>query len=114
VVSDRSVYSSLAYQGFGRGLALDDLRAMNGWATQGRWPDLVVLIDVDPAVAAARVTREPDRIERADIDFHARVRTGFLELAAADPGRWTVVAGSDVEDTVSVNVRRVVRERLGL
>jgi dTMP kinase len=114
VVSDRSAYSSLAYQGFGRGLVLDDLRGMNGWAVQGRWPDLVVLIDLDPAAAFARLTREADRIEQADMEFHKRVRTGFLQLAATDPGRWVVIAGSDDLETVATNIRKVVRDRLGL
>jgi dTMP kinase len=114
VVSDRSAYSSLAYQGFGRGLPLDELRNMNGWALQGRWPDVVILLDLDPAAATARLKRDPDRIEQADIEFHRRVRTGFLQMAAADPGRWTVVAGSDDEDTVAATIRDVVRQRLGL
>jgi len=114
VVSDRSAYSSLAYQGFGRGLVLDELRGMNGWAVQGRWPDLVILIDLDPAAAFARLTREADRIEQADMEFHKRVRTGFLQLAATDPGRWVVVAGTDDLETVATNIRKVVRERLGL
>jgi dTMP kinase len=114
VVSDRSAYSSLAYQGFGRGLPLDDLRGMNGWAVQGRWPDLVILLDLDPAAAFARLTREADRIEQADMEFHKRVRTGFLQLAATDPGRWVVVAGTDDNETVATNIRKVVRDRLGL
>ena len=114
VVSDRSAYSSLAYQGYGRGLALDDLRGMNGWAMQGRWPDLVILLDLDPGVAIARLTREPDRIEQADMEFHKRVRTGFLQLAAADPGRWVVISGTDDEDTVAAKIRMVVSDRLGL
>ncbi len=114
VVSDRSGYSSLAYQGFGRGLALDDLRGMNGWAMQGRWPDLVILIDLDPGAALARHAREPDRIERADMEFHKRVRTGFLQLAATDPGRWVVIAGTDDEDTVAAKIRMAVSDRLGV
>ena len=114
VVSDRSAYSSLAYQGYGRGLALDDLRGMNGWAMQGRWPDLVILLDLDPAAAIARLTREPDRIEQADMEFHKRVRTGFLQLAASDPGRWVVIPGTDDEDTVAAKIRMVVSERLGV
>lgn len=114
VVSDRSAYSSLAYQGFGRGLPLDDLRSLNGWATEGHWPTLVLLLDLDPTSAMARLKRDPDRIEQADMEFHKRVRTGFLQLAAADPGRWAVIAGSDDEDKVATNIREVVRQRLGL
>jgi dTMP kinase len=114
VVSDRSAYSSLAYQGFGRGLPLEDLRSLNGWATEGYWPTLVILLDLDPTAAMARLKRGPDRIEQADMEFHKRVRTGFVQLAASDPGRWVVIAGSDDEDTVAANIRDVVRQRLGL
>jgi dTMP kinase len=114
VVSDRSAYSSLAYQGYGRGLALDDLRGMNGWAMQGHWPDLVILLDVDPVAAIGRLTREPDRIEQADMEFHRRVRTGYLQLAAIDPGRWVVVGATEEEATVAAKIRLVVKERVGL
>ena len=92
VVSDRSVYSTLAYQGYGRGLDLDDLRRLNDWALGGRWPDVVVLLDAPAEVLAARLAkRELDRFEAAGAEFHDRVIAGFRSMADADPDRWIVV-----------------------
>ncbi len=115
VVSDRSVYSTLAYQGYGRGLPLDDLRTINDWAMGGRWPDLVVLLDVPGHVAAARMAkRELDRFERAGDDFHRRVVEGFRTLAAADPDRWVTVTADGDKDAVAEHIRREVSARLAI
>lgn len=115
VVSDRSVYSTLAYQGYGRGLPLDELRTVNHWAIGGRWPDLAVLIEVDPATLDARTSaRVKDRFELESGDFHQRVRHGFAEMATADPAHWAVVDGNADPDTVYERLRAVVRERLGI
>lgn len=114
VVSDRSVYSSLAYQGYGRGLPVAQVRAVNAWAVAETWPDLVILLTVPDAVAAERMSRrELDRFERAGPEFHARVVTGFAEMAAADPARWVVVDASRPVDTVARDVHDLVRARLG-
>lgn len=114
VVSDRSVYSTLAYQGYGRGLPIDEVRAINGWALGDTWPDLVILLTVPPAVAAERMSRrELDRFEQAGDEFHARVDAGFAEMAAADPEHWVVVDASGPLDAVSRRIRTAVRERLG-
>lgn len=115
VVSDRSVYSTLSYQGYGRGLELDEIRRINDWAVGGRWPDLVILIDADPDVIAERLRdRQLDRFERQDHLFHQRVAEGFRQLAAADPQRWAVIDGAEPLDDVVDAVRRTVRERLGI
>jgi len=115
VISDRSVYSSLAYQGYGRGLALDQVRAVNEWAIGGRWPDLVVLLDVPAAQLARRMRRrELDRFERAGPEFYERVNEGFRRLAAAEPRRWVVVSGDAPIDVVADVIREAVRERLGV
>jgi dTMP kinase len=115
VVSDRSVYSTLAYQGYGRMLPLDEVREINQWAVHSWWPELVVLIDVDPAVLDERMRdRDLDRFEREGDDFHARVRAGFNEMAAADPHRWVVVDGNRPLDAVEADIVVAVRERLGL
>jgi dTMP kinase len=108
VVADRFIASSLAYQGFGRGLGLDEVRRLNEWATHGLWPDLTVLIDVPPDVAAARFADERDRFEDAGHDFHRRVAGGYAALAAAEPDRWIVVDGSAGVDEVAARVRRAV------
>lgn len=115
VVSDRSVYSTLAYQGFGRGLAIDDVRRINDWAIDGCWPELVVLIDVDPSLLAERMAgRELDRFEQETDDFHDRVRAGFRTLAEHEPDRWIVVDGSGPADEVTAHITRAVHDRIGV
>lgn len=115
VVSDRSVYSSLAYQGYGRGLPVAEVRAVNQWALGDTWPDLVVLLTVPSAVAAERMSRrELDRFEQAGDEFHDRVDAGFAEMAAADPHRWLVVDASGPVDAVARRIRDGVTERLGV
>ena len=104
VVSDRSALSSVAYQGYGRGLGAKQVRAINDWAIGGRWPDLAVLIDADPAVMATRLQRAPDRLEQAGDGFHERVRAGYLAMVAAEPHRWVVVDGTGSEDEVAAAV----------
>jgi len=105
VVSDRSVHSTLAYQGYGRGLDLNELRAINDWALGGLWPSRVVLLDGPDDVLAARIRgRDFDRFERAGADFHRRVVDGFRELAAADPDRWVVVDATGDPDDVAKRV----------
>ncbi len=115
VVSDRSVYSTLAYQGYGRELPLAEVREVNQWAIGGRWPDLVLLIDVDPAVLEQRMRgRELDRFEQEGDEFHQRVRDGFRAMATADPTHWAVVDGSRAPDHVAATIRSLVRDRLGV
>lgn len=113
VVTDRYAGSSLAYQGFGRGLPLGEVRSLSAWATGDLWPDLVILMDVEPAVSASRLACELDRLELAGAGFHERVAVGFRALAAADPERWVVVDGDGTVDEVATQVRNVVAERLG-
>lgn len=106
VISDRFSDSTKAYQGYGRGLPLDVISTVNEFACDGLRPDLTILLDVAPETAHARMRgREhatgtsADRIERAGDAFHARLRTGFAELAAAEPERIKVVdANGDVEE----------------
>ncbi len=129
VVCDRFVDASLAYQGVGRGLGLEVVRAVNAAATGGLTPDLTLLLDVDPAVGLARVrdassTRTiagpdgaarwsgGDRIERETLAFHERVREGFLSLARIEPHRITVIDARGSVDDVHAEIRRVVEEFL--
>jgi dTMP kinase len=103
VVTDRYLYSSLAYQAFGRGLELQSVRALSDFAGAPE-PDLVVLITVSPEVRAQRLKATPDRIEASGGDFHQRVDVGFKTLAAADPQRWAVIDGDGSVDEVAALV----------
>ena len=115
VVSDRSVYSSLAYQGHGRGLDLPMLRTVNDWALDGRWPDLVILLDLDHDVAMQRLaSRSLDRFERETTDFFSRIRAGFLAMAADEKHRWVVLDAARTADEIESDVRHAVREKFGL
>jgi dTMP kinase len=115
VISDRSVYSTLAYQGYGRGLDLDAIRTINRWATKDRWPDLVLFIDVPDDVLERRMRgRTLDRFELEGRDFHARVRDGFAAMAAADPTVWATIDGSGSVTRVGELIDQALAERLGL
>ena len=103
VVTDRFSHSSLAYQGHGRGLGLDDVRHLSAWATSGLWPDVVVLVDVPEEVARARAQGQ-DRFESEDRSFHERVAEGYRQLAQEDPERWRVVDGCGTVDEVAARV----------
>ncbi len=105
VITDRYVDSSLAYQGAGRALELDDVRRLSQWATGGLVPDLTVLLDIDPVIGLARATGTPDRIEQESLDFHRRVRAGFLALAGQDPQRYVVVSAIDPAEQVQQSLR---------
>ncbi|SEE82266.1 dTMP kinase [Streptomyces sp. Ag109_O5-10] len=108
VISDRYIDSSVAYQGAGRDLSPTEVARINRWATAGLVPHLTVLLDVEPETARERFTEAPDRLESEPAEFHARVRAGFLTLAASDPGRYLVVdAGQEPE-----SVTTVIRARL--
>ncbi|MFZ9483524.1 MAG: dTMP kinase [Ilumatobacteraceae bacterium] len=115
VVSDRSVYSTLAYQGYGRRLPVDDIRRINDWAIEGLWPELVILLDAPAEVLAARMAgRELDRFEQESSDFFERVSAGFRTMAAAEPDRWVTIDAGLSADEVTDLIRTAVRNRLGL
>ncbi len=114
VVCDRYAASTLAYQGYARGVDLGTVERTNDTATGGLYPDLSVLLDIEPEVGLARKSEGPlDRIERERIEFHRRARDGFLQLARNEPGRWLVLDGSDPEETISRAVWQRVSENLG-
>lgn len=104
VVSDRSVYSSLAYQGAGRGLGIDEVRRVNEAGLQGVWPDTVILLRVAPERGLARED-EADRISVEGIDLQQRVAVAYDGLAADEPDRFVVVdAGLGVEEVVRLSL----------
>ncbi|MBI4287023.1 MAG: dTMP kinase [Chloroflexi bacterium] len=93
VICDRYVYSTVAYQGYGRNLEARLIKQLNEAATGGLHPDLVVYLDVPPEAALQRKTETTDmgRFEKEELAFHQRVRRGYMEQAAAEPHRWFVV-----------------------
>jgi len=110
VISDRYVDSSLAYQGAGRALDIEDVKRINGWATGGLVPDLTVLIDTPPSVGLARLGGAADRIESEPLEFHERVRREFRVLAAAEPARYLVLDGTLPQEQISSLIYDRVRE----
>lgn len=112
VVSDRYTGSSLAYQGHGRGLPLDEVARLSHFATLGLDADVVVLLDLDTEEAASRRGPHLDRLEAAGARFHRRVAEGFASLAAADPAHWVVVDASGPPELVARRVWEAVSGRL--
>ncbi|MFI1103705.1 dTMP kinase [Streptomyces melanogenes] len=114
VISDRYIDSSVAYQGAGRDLSPTEIARINRWATGGLVPNLTVLLDVAPETARERFTEAPDRLESEPPEFHARVRAGFLTLAAADPSRYLVVDAGQEPEAVTTVVRHRLDQMLPL
>jgi dTMP kinase len=114
VLCARFADSTLAYQGYGAGLPLDELRSIARVATGGLEPDLTILLDVDPAIGIRRKTGDArNRFEASfDLEFHRRVREGFLDLARAEPERWRVIDSARRIDPVFADVLEVALEAL--
>ena len=91
VLCDRHIDSTVAYQGYGRGLDLESIHNLNNIATSGLKPDLTIVLDVDVETSQSRVGKEKDRMESAGVEFFERVRNGFLEIAKQEPNRVKVV-----------------------
>ena len=113
VVCDRFIGSSVAYQGYGRGLDIDIVRAVSGWAAGGLWPDLVIVLTVPRDESERRTGGARDRIEAAGDAFHERVARGFLEQAEDEPDTWVVVDGTGSPDEVEERVLDAVADVLG-
>jgi len=102
VICDRYADSTTAYQGYGRGLDLEMVAAINNAATQGLKPDLTVLLDIPAEAGLARKrSRQRDRFEQEETAFHQRVREGYLDLEANDPERWLVVDASQSKEKIT-------------
>ena len=112
VVCDRYVASSIVYQGFGRGIDLDELRSLLSFATHGLMPDLTLLLEAPANVVEERLAAERDRFEAEPNAFHQRVRDGYRRLAADDPERWVIIDASGSVDEVAQLVLRAVNEKL--
>ena len=112
VITDRYVDSSLAYQGAGRNLPVDEIARFNWWATGGRVPDLTILLDMDPIAGLSRRTRSADRLEAEPAAFHLRVRAGFQALAQAEPARYLVLDADRPTDEITRDIQNRIRGML--
>jgi dTMP kinase len=114
VISDRFFDSSLAYQGYGQRLSLETLKAITNFATGGLTPDLTLLLDLPVEEGLHR--READgnwnRMDAYDIDFHRRVRQGYLKLAAENPDRWVILSAEQSFDPLQDEIRHAVMARI--
>ena len=116
VLQDRYLDSSVAYQGVGRVLDSGEVRDLSLWAAEGLLPDLTVLLDLDETVGRGRLDESRtryDRLEAEEADFHARVRAAYLELAAAEPGRFLVLDATLPVDELADRIRSRVSALLG-
>jgi len=109
VITDRYVDSSLAYQGAGRSLPVEEISRFNAWATGGRTPDLTILLDMDPVAGLSRRARSADRLEAEPAEFHHRVRAGFQALARAEPGRYLVLDADRPQDEITRTIEDRIR-----
>jgi dTMP kinase len=114
VLCDRYFDSSLAYQGYGRGLGFADILGLNVWATEGLFPDLTLFLDLDDSLRSGRLAAVPDRLEAEDEDFHRRVADGFRALLVEHPHRIRRVDARGSEAEVQERVRAVVEQELEL
>ena len=108
VICDRHTDSSVAYQGYGRGLDVDRINMLNNIATSGLKPDLTIVLDVDVETSQARVGTEKDRMESAGIEFFERVRKGYLEIAKQEPERVKVVDSTQSIEEIHKQILELV------
>ena len=114
VISDRYYDSTIAYQGYGHQQDLEQVRTLVKYATGGLVPDLTVLLDLDVEVGLKRKKKgeEWNRMDAYTVEFHQRVRAGYLEMVRQEPGRWVVVDSGQKWESVQEELRRVIKERL--
>jgi dTMP kinase len=123
VISDRFTDSTIAYQGYGRGYSLEAIEGINTLILGGLKPDLTIILDIDPQAGLKRserrlaaeslgINQSEDKFERLDLDFHTKVREGFLDIAQKDPQRCVVIDASAPLDEIAANIERIVSERI--
>ena len=110
VLCDRHIDSSVAYQGYGRGLDVEQIDRLNMLATNGKRPDLTLVFDIDVETSMKRVGKEKDRMESAGVEFFNRVREGYLELAKQEPERICVLDATKSIDEIHKEVVKIVEE----
>ena len=112
VICDRFTDSTIAYQGYGRGLDIKKLEAINHIATAGLTPDITFILDIAPEVAAERIEADsPDRMEATGIDFFRRIREGYRDIKDQDPNRYRVINGEQSSENVFKDIKKIVMER---
>ena len=109
VLCDRHIDSTVAYQGYGRCLDIKEINMLNNLATNGKKPDLTFVFDVDVETSMKRVGKEKDRMESAGIDFHNRVRNGYLELAKQEPERIKVIDATKTIEEIHQKVVEIIK-----
>lgn len=121
VLCDRHTDSTLAYQGYGRGIDLQLLRRLNDMASQGIKPDLTLLLDCPVEIGLSRTAQRrsqtaagqsEDRFEREKLDFHERIRAGFLELARAEPDRFRIINAAGSAQAVAEDIKNIIEREL--
>ncbi len=114
VLSDRYFDSTIAYQGYGHGQPLEQVRQLVRYATGGLTPDLTILLDLDVEIGLQRKSKQQEwnRLDAYTVDFHKRVRAGYLEMVTQEPERWKVVDSSQKWDVVQGELRKVITQEL--
>lgn len=112
VLCDRHTDSSVAYQGYGRGLPVERIKMLNELAVNGRHPDLTIVFDIDVETSMSRVGDEKDRLESAGMEFFNRVRNGYLEIAKQEPQRVKVLNAAKSIDEIQKDVKKLVENLL--
>ena len=110
VLCDRHIDSTVAYQGYGRGLDLDKINYLNSIATSGLKPDLTIILDIDVESSMKRVGQNKDRMESAGVEFFNKVRTGYLEIAKKEPKRVKVINSSDTIENIHKQVVELIEQ----
>ena len=110
ILCDRHTDSTVAYQGYGRGLDLDRINKLNDIATNGLKPDLTIVFDIDVETSMQRVGKEKDRMESAGVEFFNKVRQGYLEIAKNEPQRVKVISSSDTIDNIHKKVVELIEK----
>jgi dTMP kinase len=115
VLSDRYADSTIAYQGYGHQVNLEQLKNIVAFATGGLKPGLSLLLDIDVEAGLQRKSggKEWNRLDAYELEFHQRVRQGFHQMVAAEPERWVVINAAKTRSEVQVEIRQIVLERLG-
>ncbi len=110
ILCDRHTDSTVAYQGYGRGINIEEIKHLNNLATSGLKPDLTIVFDVDIETSMSRVGKEKDRMESSGVDFFNKVRNGYLDIAKKEPERVKVINSSDTIENIHKKVVELVEK----